>query len=286
MIHVEVKEPLRIDVNTHAQVTVSDGGYERGYAAGYETGSDAGEDAGLEKGFSDGHAAGYSTAVSQLTDISISENGEYTPDEGSTGFKRVLVDVQASAVGRNLNAYIDRTITEASGSVAEIGLYAFTYCTALEKIDFPNATSIKSYAFQYCSSLKNVSFPKVQGIGGYAFMSCTMLENVDIPNMVSVGNYAFRKCDTLKSIDLNKANSIGTFAFYESPNLETVILRSTGRICTLSAANAFQYTKIADGAGFIYVPDSLVDQYKATANWSAYAAQIKPLSQLPEEVTN
>ena len=33
---------------------------------------------------------------------------------------------------------------------------------------------------------------------------------------------------------------------------------------------------------YFYVPDDLVDDYKAATNWNAYANQIKPLSEYVE----
>ena len=43
---------------------------------------------------------------------------------------------------------------------------------------------------------------------------------------------------------------------------------------------------IIRGTGYIYVQDNLVEQYKSATNWSTYADQIKPLSELPQEVKN
>lgn len=44
--------------------------------------------------------------------------------------------------------------------------------------------------------------------------------------------------------------------------------------------NAFTGTKIASGTGYVYVPDELVEEYKVATNWSTFANQIKPLSEL------
>ena len=64
---------------------------------------------------------------------------------------------------------------------------------------------------------------------------------------------------------------IFTFVFDEQEQTE--------KICTLSS-NVFANSSVASGTGFIYVPDDLVNSYKAHTNWSAYASQIKPLSEL------
>ncbi len=49
---------------------------------------------------------------------------------------------------------------------------------------------------------------------------------------------------------------------------------------TLSNSNAFANTPIAQGTGYIYVPDNLVASFKTATNWSTYASQIKGVSEL------
>ena len=61
-----------------------------------------------------------------------------------------------------------------------------------------------------------------------------------------------------------------------------VIHQKSNTITTLSNVNAFQNTPIASGTGYIYVADNLVSTYKSATNWSAYASQIKGLSELEE----
>lgn len=210
-------------------------------------------------------------------------NAVLTEQEGLIDELKTVLKGKASGGTEDLiDALIDRSVTEISSDLAEIGLYAFCYCTQLAKIDFPYATKVNSYCFQYCSALTSANLPKVISIGGYGFMSCTSLSSIDIPSILSISNYAFRKCNALTKIDLYQTYNIGTFAFYECPNLDSVILRKTDKPCTLSSANAFQYTKIADGEGNIYVPSSLVENYKSATNWSTYAAQFRAIEDYPE----
>jgi hypothetical protein len=57
-------------------------------------------------------------------------------------------------------------------------------------------------------------------------------------------------------------------------------------VATLTAARLFNAYNDSSTGGVpssdfrIYVPDDLVDAYKAASNWSAYAAYIVPLSDL------
>lgn len=198
--------------------------------------------------------------------------------------KDIVVKATGGTGGANekIDSLIDRTVAEISSDTATIGYYSFTSCTALIKINFPNVVTISGYGFMNCSSLPSVTFPKVRGINGYAFSNCTALANVDIPSIKSLGQYVFRNCPSLSRIDLHLIYSIGAYAFYECSNLETIILRKTDKPCSLAAVNVLQKTKIANGAGYIYVPRDLVDQYKAATNWTTYANQIRAIEDYPE----
>lgn len=81
-------------------------------------------------------------------------------------------------------------------------------------------------------------------------------------------------------IYLNKEITyIGSTCFRESGMLEKLIVNSES-VPILSSTNAFQFTPIAEGNGYIYVLDNLVEEYKNAKNWSTYADQIKPISEL------
>ena len=137
----------------------------------------------------------------------------------------------------------------------------FKSCTSLTTIDLSECTSIGEYAFQYCTSLTTVNLPKCTSIGGYAFYSCTNLTTVDLPKCTSIRSYTFSSCT----------------------NLTTVIL-SNNQVVTLMHPSAFSNSAISRRTGYIYVPDNLVDSYKTATNWSTYASQIKPLSELPSNL--
>ena len=101
----------------------------------------------------------------------------------------------------------------------------------------------------------------------------------------AIRNYFLYQCKTVKSVSFPNATSIGDSAFYMCSKLAEVVIgtNSSTSICTLSSTSAFSSTVIATSTtdGFIYVADSLVDQYKAATNWSTYASKIKGISELP-----
>lgn len=140
--------------------------------------------------------------------------------------------------------------------VKSVGTYAFYECGRLTSVSFQNATSIYNYSFTNCFELTSVSAPKVNKLGAYA-LSSTGLQYASFP----------------------LATNIGEGTFFNCTKLTALVLGNTSQVCSLSNTNAFNSTPIKSGTGYIYVPDDLVDSYKAATNWSTYAAQIKPLSE-------
>ena len=55
----------------------------------------------------------------------------------------------------------------------------------------------------------------------------------------------------------------------------------TGNVVPPYGTNMFYNTPIAAGNGYIYVPDNLVDAYKAASGWSNHATVIKGISEKP-----
>ena len=151
----------------------------------------------------------------------------------------------------------------------------------MTSVYFPNVTSMELSAFNNCRALTTVDFPNVMSIGKQAFYNCKELTTVDFPNATSIKDFAFQYCSALTAVDFPNVTSIGGSAFRDCSMLEKVILKSE-TVCVLANTTAFTNTPVQTGTttGFIYVPDNLVDSYKAAANWSTYASKIKPLSEL------
>ena len=93
----------------------------------------------------------------------------------------------------------------------------------------------------------------------------------------------FSNCTNLTTINLPKCTFINYNAFYNCTGLATIIL-SNNQMVTLEYINTFNNSSIANGTGYIYVPDNLVNSYKTITNWPIYADQIKPLSELPSNL--
>lgn len=153
---------------------------------------------------------------------------------------------------------VNNSITEyTSSKVTSIRACAFRAASRLVKVDLPNATSGGNYGFMECSSLREVNLPSLNSLGQNFFSACSSLERLVLPKITTVAANCFSSCT----------------------KLATLIL-SNNKVCTLNNTNALSGTPIARGSGFVYVPDNLVDSYKSTTNWSTYASQIKPISEL------
>lgn len=175
---------------------------------------------------------------------------------------------------------IERTVDEYTNDrVTKVGDYAFYGCTALTEISFPSVTGIGDHAFYGCDSMVTVSFPVTGVIYSNAFDGCVALTEISFPVAESIGNYAFNGCNKLTTANFPAVVSIYLNAFRGCSTMTALIIGNVNQVCYLSNSNAFTDTPISNGTGYIYVPDALVDSYKAASNWSTYAKQIKPLSE-------
>ena len=136
--------------------------------------------------------------------------------------------------------------------------------------------------FRNYESLAVVDFPNVTSTGVNVFYACYALHTVNLPSLISINSNMFAYSSLLKRLNFPSVESISGGAFSSCSRLVTVILRKADTVCTLENVSAFSGTSIAKGTGFVYVPDDLVERYKAATNWSTYASQIKPISELEE----
>ena len=186
---------------------------------------------------------------------------------------------EIGSISGGLDELVDGSIDKyESSKITKISAYKFYY-SSLATVSCPEVTSVGNNAFHVCNRLSSVNLPAAINVGNNAFRECSILKSISLPKMFSANSYMFYKCVQLKTVDLGAASSIGTYAFNNCIALTAFVLRNTSKVCSLSNTNAFTSTPIASGTGYIYVPDALVDSYKAATNWSTYAAQIKPLSE-------
>ena len=155
-------------------------------------------------------------------------------------------------------------------SVTSIGGSAFMDCSGLTSITIPNSvTNIEGLTFLRCSGLTNVTIPNsVTSIGFYAFDYCNGLTNVIIPNSVtSIGLYAFMECNSLATITIGSGvKDINSLAFAQCPELTDVYCFA--ETVPSTSADAFNESYIEYAT--LHVPESAIEDYKATAPWSSF----------------
>lgn len=97
-----------------------------------------------------------------------------------------------------------------SYTVTEIGASAFSWCSNLTSVAFPNSVkTIGWFAFSGCSNLTSINLPRsVTEIGERAFSDCSGLKSVIIPAAVTeIGRSAFANCSNLTEILVEEGNS-------------------------------------------------------------------------------
>ena len=194
------------------------------------------------------------------------------------------------------NVYLPNVIT--------VGEKAFSYTTRTSGqvglsfiMDLPKATTLKNKAFSYSASSLTQGYykcnlPEALSLGKNCFEYSIGIKQINpkdetadkflyAPKLDSIGDECFYNCMYLTYADLKNITNIGSYAF-SGTKLKTLILRGE-TVCILSGSLGSGIT-IAKGTGYIYVPDALVDSYKSATNWSTYADQIKPISELEASV--
>lgn len=151
-----------------------------------------------------------------------------------------------------------------------VGVYGFSG-TAITVADFPHMVTVNDYAFSSCKRLATINLPEATTVEGYAFQWCSSLKNVVLPKVSAVTNYLFANCAALESIDFGAATSIAKYAFNYCSSLKTLILRNTNQVCSLVNMSMFFDTPFEAGGtgGTVYVPEALIESYKAASYWSS-----------------
>ena len=223
--------------------------------------------------------------------------------DSAKGFGDAVDAIAGGGAGHSVeDAILTRSIAGAYSNdrITTVGECAFLACQALTAIDLPNVTEVKRNAFESCRYLQTINLPKVTKFDRDVFVN-TGIQQADFPLVTTIGDRCFNMATNLTSAnlplittlpadafrgssirtaDFAAVTNINRTAFTDCTSLETLIIR-TPSVCVISDISvALRGSKIASGTGYIYVPDNLVDSYKAATNWVALANQIKPISAL------
>ena len=227
-------------------------------------------------------------------ELEVTENGKHDVTE----YASVNVNVPTGGGGDDLaGAIVDKTVTEfINNNASSIGEYSLRGCAKLTTVDAPNATSVGQYAFTNCVALTSVNLPSAESIGQYAFNQCNKLMSIALPSLASASTNAFRDTQYIETIDCGtEFASIPAQMFYGCRGLKALILRSSTMV-TLANTSAFTtcyrilgtknsgFNPNGEKIGFIYVPASLLEEYRNATNWSSdsLVTQLRAIEDYPE----
>ena len=162
--------------------------------------------------------------------------------------------------------------------ITNIPDYAFGMQIHLTSVTLPSTlTSIGASSLEECA-FTSITLPEgLETIGDYAFLA-SKFSSITLPStLTTIGGSAFNDCKSLTSITIPaNVTSIGESAFQNCIALETVtMLRATPP--TLGDLAFYDYSDpaiIIPALTAINVPAANVEDYKAAAGWSDYAALI------------
>ena len=150
----------------------------------------------------------------------------------------------------------------------------FNGCTTLETISLPNLLIMRGQGvFQGCRALKNVYLPKLHTAAQQAFINCSSLEELSLPLIKTISSSMFSGCDMLKKLEFTELTSISYSI--NIPSIEVIIIDR-------NAVTSLSNSSYINNTCTVYVPDELVEEYKASSNWRNHAGQIRGLSEYVE----
>ena len=205
--------------------------------------------------------------------IDITSNGEYDVKN----YEKANVNVGGVEKGVIIDAYND------DGYPIEITYKGFEVIPALGTGLSNGSATPYNYFNKY---LEKVNLPKeAYRLSTRCFESCIKLNLKELPeNITFLEAYALTRCLAItKQVVKGNITELQQNIWRYCSNLKTIVFEGNNDTIPQTSSTQFIFTPIADGNGYIYVHDNLVDAFKSATNWSVYADQIKPISELPEE---
>ena len=212
--------------------------------------------------------------------LEITANGTYSV----RGFLSANVNVAGDTTGEAIKA--GQKINFDLGALTAIpqvsgGSYNYPVLSGanfIQSVTGNSITTLNEDELREMFCLETATCPNATPVGVRAFYNDLALQNVDLTAAQYINNYAFGSSG-IEELTLPAVVSIGSSAFYYS-QLTTLILPGN-TVASLSSADAFDGTPIAQGTGGIFVNDNLLTTYKQSTNWTQYASQIYSVNDLP-----
>ena len=182
--------------------------------------------------------------------------------------------------GDDLNKFLTGTLEEIDDDgLTTLANYAVYQNNGIKRIKLKNATSIGDRSLSECANLESVDLPVATSIGNYCCRMSSKLVNVNMPKVNKITQSCFQGNTSLAYIDLHVAEGFASTCFDGCTNLSTLIIRTITptNLPPTSGSNFLRNTSIAAGSGYIYVPFEMIEKYKPSGNWQAYASQFRAL---------
>lgn len=162
--------------------------------------------------------------------------------------------------------------------------------TNLKRINLPNCPGTSATNTWYAFSGANweeINMPSAYRLGSKTFNGSKAGTKISFPSLAEMGSENFMDCSALKTAEFGREAISGYGATiaartFSGTALDTLILRASDRIWALGNVSAFSGTPIESGSGYIYVPSTLLDEYKAATNWSTFENQFRAIEDYPE----
>ena len=131
-------------------------------------------------------------------------------------------------------------------------------------------------------NLKHYESQTAETIGKYAFEHMDLLEEV-ITSATVIDRDAFSNTYRLEMVDLTNTSDITIkgYAFYECNNIRSFIIRSNSLPILVNNVNCLPIIALKFIECILYVPQNMVNAYKATAPYSDFPKRIRPISDYP-----
>lgn len=188
--------------------------------------------------------------------------------------------------GGELDDYLSGNIPEVVTHASKLAQGAFAYNGKVKTIYIPDATLCGNYFCNYADGPIWIHAPHMAMNGSNSFcFYASHLKYALFPESSSLfGTNGLLGAGALEVLDIGKTTYIGNSCgvYKQNPKLKALILRHPTTVCNLSNTRYIDIDLYQTYGARIYVPDDLVDSYKAATNWSTYADYILPLSDLPQ----
>lgn len=154
-------------------------------------------------------------------------------------------------------------------NITGVGISSFFQCSSLVNVNLQNLGSIGNYAFKECSNLEDITaFGPATIISNGAFAECVKLKKLVFPGARIVQVDTFLNCIKLETLEFNSTNTLALAGVMSNLNsLKSLVIRSNTVATAPSSGVVITGTTVNDLSLKIYVPDALVDAYKAANGW-------------------